>query len=155
MQRTAAAAISTAASRLPHCHVRCIRQPLQASAPHSCCHRCLPVQSIKHVLDVPLPSHLCCCRTPLHEAVCLGSNSMVKMLLDAGSDPDMGHPEEGSPLLEVGGAVGLLGVGLCKCRVSTAVAYAMQGQSIQLGYFCVLHGVPHSNVRGGSRVAGA
>jgi hypothetical protein len=31
---------------------------------------------------------------------------MVKMLLDAGSDPDMGHPEEGSPLLEVRAAAG-------------------------------------------------
>jgi len=42
-------------------------------------------------------------RTPLHEAVWLGSTSMVKLLLEAGSDPNMGHPKEGSPLLQVRG----------------------------------------------------
>lgn len=40
-------------------------------------------------------------RTALHEAVCLGSESMVKRLLSAGSDPNVGHPKEGPPLLQV------------------------------------------------------
>lgn len=41
-------------------------------------------------------------RTALHEAVNLGSVDMVHMLLAAGSDPNIGHPKEGPPLLQVG-----------------------------------------------------
>lgn len=41
-------------------------------------------------------------RTALHEAVNLGSSGMVQMLLAAGSDPNVGHPKEGPPLLQVG-----------------------------------------------------
>lgn len=63
-------------------------------------------------------------RTPLHEAVCLGSTSMVKLLLEAGSDPNMGHPKEGSPLLQVGvisvmGVISVICTGMSPLRMWT------------------------------------
>jgi hypothetical protein len=41
-------------------------------------------------------------KTPLHEAVSLRSVSMVRMLLAAGSDPNLGPAKQGGPLLQVG-----------------------------------------------------
>lgn len=87
---------------------------------------CQPVGGLQHGKEtlradnVPVSdSLLCCCRvallnhrTPLHEAVCLGSTSMVNLLLHAGSDPNMGHPKEGSPLLQVRA--------LCLCFTNTS-----------------------------------
>lgn len=89
---------------------------------------CLLVDAVRSRDDTQLASILACCsggmhgpndrhpitdRTPLHEAVWLGSTSMVKLLLEAGSNPNMGHPKEGSPLLQVR---------LCMCRLRVCAA---------------------------------
>ncbi|WIA31226.1 hypothetical protein OEZ86_001224 [Tetradesmus obliquus] len=42
-------------------------------------------------------------KTPLHEAVSLGYVSMVRMLLAAGSDPNLGPEKQGGPLLQAAG----------------------------------------------------
>jgi hypothetical protein len=61
-------------------------------------------------------------KTPLHEAVSLGYVSMVRMLLDAGSNPNLGPEKQGGPLLQVRrGRSALQHQSCCKSTVAGVV----------------------------------
>jgi hypothetical protein len=77
---------------------------------------CLLVDAVRSKDDSQLQENLAFCtgglhglndlhptidKTPLHEAVSLGYVSMVRMLLNAGSDPNLGPQKQGGPLLQV------------------------------------------------------
>jgi hypothetical protein len=77
---------------------------------------CLLVDAVRSKDDRQLQANLAYCtgglhglndlhptidKTPLHEAVSLGYVSMVRMLLAAGSDPNLGPEKQGGPLLQV------------------------------------------------------
>ncbi|KAF6264191.1 ankyrin repeat-containing domain protein [Scenedesmus sp. NREL 46B-D3] len=79
---------------------------------------CLLVDAVRSKDDSQLQANLAYCtgglhglndlhptidKTPLHEAVSLGCVSMVRMLLAAGSDPNLGPQKQGGPLLQAAG----------------------------------------------------